>query len=408
MKRSIRSSLISGLALATLLSVGVMESKAATPVAPVLSVVGTKIFDGHLHNNGGKAIFADGTTFYAICNTPGNMTRYLKLVRSTDGGVTWKGAHTIFTSDENLGGLGDSSSVSVSGDAVFPTQKIIHMVWSHADRIYYNWADTTNIDDVVNRLPIDITGSASPGNMPQVVTSPKGAVHVMYRGNDGNLYYSSATDHEAGFFNAPIAVTTITELTSDYEFTMDKAGNLHLAYSTSDGVSKAGLKYKKLTAGSSTWSTAVYAQALTPYVNFGTFASITTFDANNLYIAANFDDTNLNVYSSSNGGATWTKKTVFTKTATLSPTRHTSIAVNAAKTFTVANGFDVKATDGTTIREDAKLFRSTDGVTWSAPTTVAGITSTSLAVDSNGKVGMATYSGSNFEGEVAVYFSKEK
>lgn len=383
---------------------------AAAPAAPVLSVVSTKMAEGNCRAPGSKVIAADGTNFYVAYTTPGwnvaSGDRYVKLVRSTDGGVTWKGSHTVtFAQNYTIGG---SATVAVSGDAVYPTQKIAHVVWEQDGVLYYSSADVADLDTW--SAPLKITGSAPGGYMPEIVTSKTGAVHVMYQGDDNRLYYTTATSHEAGFFTEPVAVTALGEkYDSDAEFTMDKSGNLHLSYSFTDGT-KVGIRYKKLTAGSSTWANAVTVMPLTTLVNgYGVFAAITSYDANNLYIASQWDDTTLFVFSSTNGGATWTKKTVFARTATACPTRHVGVAVNGSKVVTVGTGFDISDATGNWIREEARIFRSTDGgLTWSNGTVIAGQTSVSIAIDSAGKAGISTYSASGFEGEQSLYFSKEK
>ena len=391
---------------------------ASAPAAPVLSVVKGKIADGIGYTDGGTVFATDGLNVYCAFRAPGNT---IKMVRSKDGGATWGGAHSIYTSayDPQTGANGlDKVSLALSGDAAFPNQKIVHVVWGvdspngiyGAKDIYYSWADAANLD--AWSTPLRLNGSLTDLDDPAIAVTKAGIIFV--KGEfDGKLYLMTSSAHDAGFFTEPamIPVSDAGRVAGDAELFVDSSNNLHLSYpyyANAEG-SLAGIKYTRLPAGSSTWSNPVTVFA--PSTAGANHSGLTAYDANNIYIST-IQNGNLTFFSSSNGGSSWTKKVVFTKTSTLRTDGYSDITVNSSKAITIGSPVVKMATDGTELGRDTKIYRSTDkGVTWSAATTIP-VTGNfiSLGVDGNGKVGVLSHSDDNFavDGEGVTYFSKEK
>jgi hypothetical protein len=380
---------------------------AATPAAPVMSMTAsiTKMFEG-TNRSAGKSLVVDGSSYYSAYtfNSTGAGNDVIKVVQSRDGGLTWEGSRDV--ARVQSGALAGGVGIAVSGDAVFPTKKVVHVVWEQndgiADGIYYSSADASDLS--VWSTPMKINGSTLTRFLPEtvsVLTAPTGAIHVVFLGADNRLYYTSSTRYDS-FFNEPIALpfTAWNDANGWYPIpatAIDNTGKLHIAAAYSTIVNSAGYQYTKQTT--SGWTTPVTAIAqTTPYDN----ASITTFDANNIYIARNSGSTTVDFFKSSNGGTTWSKKTIATATAGDAFSGRLSIVVDKNKVLTVAASYYTAA--GT---DNTKMYRSTDGTAWSAATTFNnGLTRPNLTVDANGKVGMEirTFVGDN----APQYFSKEK
>ena len=405
---------------------------AATPAAPVLSVVKSKIADGRGEAHGGPILAADGLNMYAAFKAPGNI---LKMAKSTDGGVTWGGAHTIYTlpADPQLGGTSiDKMSLAVSTDPVTSTKKIVHVVWEVREPaavpqtcdIYYSYADASNLDVWSPSPALRINGSTSLQD-PTIAVAKNGVVfvkgEVIDQNRSGKLYLMTASSYQAGFFTEPalilpvsttfpLAANAVGPVAGDAEIFADASNNLHLSYPycANADCSLAGIKYTKLPAGSSTWSTPT--PVFPPSTAGSNHSGLVAYDANNIYIST-VQNGNLTFFSSANGGSSWTKKVVFTKTATLKTSGYSDITVNASKALTIGGSFENLATNGTLINKDVKIYRSTDnGLTWSTATTVANTGNfMSLGVDGSGKVGIVTRISEDIvDGEEATYFSKEK
>jgi len=414
MRRFFRSTLVSGFALAAVVSVGIAESKAAA-AAPVLSVVSGKMAEGEAYTDGGTVFAADGINIYSAYRTSGNA---IKLVMSKNGGAKWGGAHAIYTipaEQQAVGSTLDKVSTAVSGDEVFPTQKIVHVVWElqspNGDGgfrdIYYAWADAADLNSW--SAPVRLNGSMPYLEDPTIAVTKTGKVFVKGEADRG-LYLMTAESHEAGMFSEPalIPVSSTGPVAGDAEIFVDKTNNLHLSYPYCSDIdcTLAGIKYTKLPAGSSTWSTPT--TVLVPSVGGANHTGLTAYDSNNIYIATKKDD-NLTFFSTINGGSSWTKKTVFTKTSTLRTVGYVDVTVNASKAITVGAPFEKIASDGSSLGREARIYRSTDGgASWSTPTAITGTEGfISLGVDGNGKVGILT-PGEYDGGEAVTYFSKEK
>jgi hypothetical protein len=233
---------------------------------------------------------------------------------------------------------------------------------------------------------------------------------VLFQGADSKLYYTTADSHES-YFAEPMALPGNPSGWQDIELTIDGSNNLHCAFPITDGAGKYGLQYTKKPASSGNWTTPVTVAALAATGQEEGFTSITAYDANSIYIT-NHNYDKIYAYRSTNGGATWARSTVFSSSSTVHPTRHISIAVSPARVLYVGTGFDINASDGSFLREEARIFKSTDGgMTWSTGGVIAGQTSVSIGIDSRGKAavnlwGTDTWGGA--EGNCIIYFTREK
>jgi len=397
------------------LMLGSSMAMAATPAAPVFSVANGKMADGTLTTDGGSSYAADGLNIYTAYVAPGNS---VKLVRSKDGGATWSGSRNIYTHpvDTEVGGNTlEKLSIAISGDSSNPTLKIVHVVWEvsnpnglqDARDIYYSYADATNLD--AWSAPLRINGSRLYLEAPAIVVTKSGGIFVKARSDNRQLFLMTATSYAAGFFTEPalIPVSATGPVAGDAEMFLDASNNLHLSYPyyANDENSLAGIKYAKLSADGS-WSTATVANPTTSGSNHSGLAA---YDSKNIYIAS-MQGGNLVVFNSINGGTSWTKKVLFTATATKRTGSYVDVTVNASKVISAGTHLIVTAADGTELSRNTIIYRSIDGgSTWSTATTIPGTGGGYIAmgVDGNGKLGVVTISDS-VDGEAATYFSKEK
>lgn len=409
MKCILGSTVITGLALAVGLSVNPAETLAAT-AAPVMSVVNTKVDGGHTGADGAPVVAANGSNIFVVYRS--NEGNVLKLARSKDSGASWGGAHTVFTLPAD-GSYINLASISVSGDPVFPTQKIIHIAYELTNSvdsgIYYTWADATNLDSW--SAPVRVSGSIGSTEDPSIATSKSGKVFIKFQ-SGYELFLTTSDSHEAGVFTEPAIIPVSASLPNtgdDAEIFVDKSNNLHLSYPycTDTDCTKAGIKYTRLPAGSSVWSTPT--TVLAPTTSGNGHSALTAYDANNIYIASVLGN-NLTFYGTTNGGTTWTKKVVLAKTATVGAGSRIAITVNSSKAITVGSPVDTNAADGTNLKRESRLFRSTDGgATWSTATTIPNASYISMGLDGNGKVLVVNRpAGALDDGEQACYFSREK
>jgi hypothetical protein len=389
-----------GLLMGAALVVGAGESQAAVPAAPTFNTA-TKVGDGSNRAPGGKVQATDGTNFYSTLTNNGN----LYVVRSIDSGVTWQKTSYV-TADPSI----SVASVAVSGDAVNPSQKIVHVVWEQSNNdgtenvsIYYSSIDNANLYGTWS-APVKINGSvlaAGSWARTSIVTSSTGNIHVLFLGADNKMYYTTASRFDSAFLN-PEVLPASPDTWGDIELALDKSNNLHVAYPIFDAAtSKFGMKYTKKPSGLK-WTTPVDAMPLTAGGNDG-FTSIAVYDPNNIYVAGH-NNQSVYVARSIDGGKTFKTSTAFAGTATVTPTRHISIAVNSAKALYVGTGFD----NQTTGLEEARIFKSTDGgVTWSTGGVIPNMTSVSINFDSKAKAGINLW-GTNGDYNDTIYFVKEK
>lgn len=417
--RSILVNSLTTCMLTVLLAVGTLESKAATPdpQTPDIAFATQKVAKGLQRAPGGKVLTADGTNFYtAYTFIPrGGGEEFLMLSRSSNSGKSWESPYTVAKVPPGL--LTSYVSVAVGGDAADTTRRIIQVVWHQYDDIshtkgsvYYSWADDAKLNKW--SIPVKINGSALPANsnsLISIVVGKTGTIHVLFWGNDEKLYATTAKSRTSTF-SPPAPLPGNPKYDTDPDMVLDGNGNLHATFMFSDEPGRIGLRYTKKTVGSTTWTPPV---TVLPMTNAGSsgFCSIAASDADNIYVALQFDGVGLFVFSSTNGGASWVQKAVAIPSATSVPSMHVSIVASPTKALTVGTNFDDPASSGATA---AKIFKSTDGgITWGTPATMNGHGSVSIALDGSGKAGiMTSLWGSTAavqeDPNVDLYFSKEK
>jgi hypothetical protein len=143
--------------------------------------------------------------------------------------------------------------------------------------------------------------------------------------------------------------------------------------------------------------------------------SITSIDANNVYVSHTSKNGFLRVYKTTNAattsavGPTWTMKAVTTSTS--KKFGGTSIIANKSTKVVTAVTEVADAVSGITLPYE--IYRSADGVTWSAATKIGSSGNASLAIDSAGKTLLMfgeidkSYNFGNYVGST-IFVSKEK
>ena len=401
MKQMMRTLAVTGIATTALFAVGTSQSMAAAPAAPVYSMTATKVkvTEGRIFNSGGRGLFVDGSTVYATTSRNIGNGCSLNLTRSADSGITWWNTESL-VAGETLGCTG--MGIFVSADKVFPGSKIIHTLWAQSDvpagtlSTYYRYFSTQSN---AWSTPVRVNGSVTGTDIIQeenLVVGSDGQVHLYFLSN--NKFYYTTSSAPGSFFTEPVQIAAAALSGS---IAVDGANNVLFAYAAADGA-----YFTKKVAGSTAWSKPV---KLGTDVTTEGHVSIDAIDANNLYASHTSVSGFLRVYKSTNGGASWTSKTV--STATTGYTYYgTSLVVNkSTKVVNVAAKIDTT----TTGIEQNEVYRSADGATWSTKLTVTSGGHPSLALDSAGKLlHMHRYSstmpGLGSDQDFAVFVSKEK
>lgn len=373
-------------AAALMLSAGV--ALAATPTAPTFSVTTTqiKVGEGDLFSQDGRNIVVDGSTIYASYS--GNAGEF-RIVRSTDGGLTW-GQSAVFSS-----AYAPFGHIALAKDPLNTSKKVLCAIWPGETGLQYAYfrPNATGWS-----TPVTVANFASPYVGSAIVSSPDGKVHMVFN-DDADTYYTSAATAEASF-SAPVNLGFVS---GNLALTSDASNSLYLA-ETGNNI----LTFHKKLVNESAWTTK------TLDTNTGDNVSIAVYDANNIYIAylvSGGSDVALTV--TSNGGTTWTKRTV--NPAIAGNSTHPSIAVNANKVIALAS-FTRTPTNSQYINKS-----SDNGATWSPATQIANFRHGSVAFDSAGKINMVSFKALNgytiddFTQNTntdpyanAIYFTKEK
>jgi hypothetical protein len=363
-----------------------------------------KIFEGRAAAPGGKLLATDGSNFYTafVVKSDANQTSSLRLTRiSKDGAVTWA-SEPLFSRD--VGVLDGQLSIAVSSDNSARKQKTIHLVWSQTEKdptsgtaagIYYSWSNDAELRKW--STPLRVNNDISNFGAISVVIGKTGAIHIVFRGNGNKIFHTTASTPRAPFTKPVQIAAGAEELSRNVDIALDSGDNLHLAFVAVDGTGKAGVRYTKKLASSSNWSAPLDVVSLTPVSGTGSIG-IAADDPNTVYIASTVvNEKTIEIFRSNDGGKSWVVKTLAGK-----PTRHLSIAVASNRSVTVAVGVLSDKEDS----ENIAVFRSQDGLTWSAVATIPKVSSANIAIDSNGKVGVLCLGQTGPEDNTS-FFAKE-
>jgi hypothetical protein len=287
------------------------------------------------------------------------------IVTSANSGATWGLSNMLMASDwvDSLG-----VRVAVSNDPLYFGKKLVHALWSGGNAtgtgsLYYAYkANRPNLTGW--SAPVEIGAATDPMSNNLMVTS-NGVIHIISSGT-----YASAASPDSAFTVIPLPIASMTT-----QAVMDSTGNL---YAVDNETTGAGLFLMKKSNSSSTW-----VKNSTPIVSGGAgpYFSLAVADANTYYVAYH-DGTNLCLSVTTNGGASWTKRTVVSNTTSYNTNYNPAIAVTSGKVLTYVTELFDSAGNNPVI----KVFRTSDnGVTWSAPATIKGQATPSIALDSTGK-----------------------
>lgn len=399
MHNSLKNILLFGAICSTIIATGTLKSMAASSPAPKFDPP-VKVFSGRSQAPGSKVLATDGVRFYTafIAVEGSKPLNTLKLASGSNDGKTWDIASTII--QKGLRVLDEQVSVAVSPDIASPARRIVHVVWNQRDDVqsgtkaglYYSWASDAALNTWSE--PVRINGAVADVHSISLVANKSGELHVVFLGRDRKMYHCSAASPQATFTKPAIVPGSPIDDDRAVDVVLDSSNNLHIGFATVDDAGKTAIKYTRKASKAGDWTIPVEVIPPTTINNQGHFA-IAASDANTIYVASTIvNEAALDVYSSRNGGKLWTRKTV----ANDKTSKHVSIAANPDKTLTVGVAF----VDPKTGAENARIYRSTDGVTWGAAAIIQDQTSVNLAVDTNGKVGVLTYSADHLH-----YFSKE-
>jgi hypothetical protein len=408
MKMVLRNIIVAFSSTAAILLAGSTVSMAATPV---FETTYAKAGDGRSRAPGSQTITADGMNIYQAYTEVwrNDDPHRVYVARSADGGKTWSGGKVIADANDYVSQV---ASIKVSGDASNPSAKIIHLVWESWDEegtvsIKYAWMDAAEFNYWSVSVPTVVNGQVAASDSwarTSINATQNGEIHVLFQGLDGRMYHTAAEGHSSSLsqttsFSTPDVVPGNTAEWGDIEATLDSSGNLHVAYPSADeSGTQFGVEYTKRAAGTSTWTEPVVVASLGTYMDFSSspFTAITAYNQDNIYIAAS-DDYVIDVYVTSDGGASWLKSTPFPANSTVVPSSHVTIGVNSNNKVYVGTNF----WNETTNEDYSMIFMSANGGrTWGSGAVIPSFASPSITFDAQGKVIVGSYGSGELEGGI--------
>lgn len=378
------------------------DLRAEAPTAPVFEPM-AKLVSGNVDSPAGKFIATDGNKYYMALLTAddGGDRKQIKVVRIPNDGSAPELTGTAVTSPP--GQLGNELAVAVSDTSSGGGTKKVHLLWSEQGNdqpgLYYSWSNDSKLSEW--SPPLRINGKSSRFTSFSIVVDKKGNRHVIFIGDGPKIYHAKAAEADTKFSEPAELPGNPLFGSGGADIAIDQGGALHIAFMATTEATyeteKVGLQYTALLPEAGKWSPPVEMIPLTDIATRGEI-SIAAFDSRTVFVASTLvEKKSLDVYSSGNGGAGWTKETLATGRAHHGP----SIAVAPDKSVMAGSGFLTKNWES----QEARIFRSADGSTWSPAKIIPGHTSVSIVLDGKGKAAVFTVPGSNTD---LRYISKEK
>jgi hypothetical protein len=394
---------LSSLVLALAIQPG--SARAAASAAPVFGPA-EKLFSGQITVPGGKNVVTDGNNFYiAMVTDDGNNGRNeIRIARLPNSGKAPE--VTGIALAKPYGVLTDELSLAVSDSSSSTGRKTVHLVWRQQAEdqagLFYSWTNEANLDKW--SAPVRINGKSSHCIDGTIVVNKKGDKHVIFIGDGPKMYYTKAASGSSNF-SEPVALPGHPFFDNrSVDTALDPGGTLHVAFIATEEASyepsnRFGLQYTNFKQSTKKWSSPKEVIPIATISDRGNI-NIAASDPKVLYIASSLvNRVNLDVYKSENGGSLWKKSTVSRDR----PHNDPSIAVAHDKSVTVGSGFTTTG-EG---EQEARIFRSSDGVTWSPAAVIPNRTSVIVALDIKGKAAVFA-SGSTGLNDDMKYVYKEQ
>jgi hypothetical protein len=350
-----------------LLSATLAVASAKAPKFSTPMIVGA----GELTKTKKQSLAFDKTSIYATYENGG-----MKVVSSDNNGKKWNQSIT-FPGSDSL-----SQRIAVSKDPLNSAKSIIHAIWKAGDAVLYSYngnsASQAGWSKPISALDLSKIPGQSSGEGINFAVASSGAVHVVY----GHYYVTASAP--GALFSAPEQIQPDLEYAKS-TLSTDSAKNLYAVHMSFD--SRAFYLSKKV-ADAASWPKPVKVYKTSADLS-GDYDFV-ALDANNSYLAAyegavEGNKGDLIILISTNGGATWIKRTVVANTPHGDAGNNPTVVVSSNKVITYAS----EVYDAEGLNPVVKVWRSNDnGATWSTATTIKGSSTPYLTLDASGKVNL--------------------
>ena len=363
-------------------------ARAAASAAPAFGPA-TKLFSGTAKVPGGRNVATDGNNFYIalLADDNKNDKNVIRVAKLPNSGKTPEVTGTALAKPHGV--LTNELSLAVSDSNPSAKQKTVHLVWSQQAEdqagLFYSWTNDANLNKW--SAPVRINGNNSHFTAATIAVNSKGDKHVIFIGDGPKMYYTKAASGSSSF-SEPTELPGRPLFDSRGVVTaLDSSGTLHVAFIAAEEPSyessnRIGLQYTSYNPSTKKWSSP---QVVIPVATISDRGEISmaASDPQIIYIATSLvNRVSLDAYKSENGGSSWKKSTVSTDR----PHNDPSIVVAGDKSVTVGCGFTTASEE----EQEARIFRSTDGVTWSPAVIIPNRTDVIIVLDSKGKAAVFT------------------
>lgn len=389
--------------LAVFAAVVMMSATAAlaAPPRPVFNPP-TKVGEGGISYERHKRMAFDGANIYVGYGTgklDGSGPEAVRIAKSANNGFTW-GLSTVLQAADASNPWIDVHNVRiiVTNDPLYPENRMIHAAWhSRGDgsvkHVYYSCYLTRPTREGWS-TPVQIDFSSASAFGTNLAVTSDGTIHILF----GN-YYSTAESFDSPF-TEPVALPNLPDGSGyDGETYMAKDPSDNLYAATVHDVER--ISFTRKSPGSSAWSDPVVVYSTYPgYLSRD--IDLAVLDQNNFYIGF-VNGPELGLLVSTDGGASWTKRTVLQDAH--NGEAKLSIVVDINKNITYASEvYDVNG-----LNPVIQVWRSNDGgATWSLPALVKGQNYPVLSLDPFNKVHLLVMDETNFSVNSNLLWIRER
>jgi hypothetical protein len=377
----------------------------SAPTSPLFGPE-TKLFEGQATAPGMKYGASSGNSVYVATMTDDSKsgTEQIRVAKMAASGSAVNASGVAVAKPHGI--LTDSLSIAVS-DAKAPAKnKIVHLLWIQQEAgeagLYYSWATDNNLNKW--SAPVRISGGNTRVASASIRVGAKGDRHVIFIGDGPKIFYTR-TIAGKDEFSSPLELPGVPHFDErDAGVALDKNGTLHVVFvatksPTYEDVNEMGLQYTSLKAGTDKWAAPKELIPLSATTDKGNVGIAATGSA--IFVASTLvNKRNLELYKSDNNGDSWTKSIVSSANNINQP----GLDIAPDNAVTVGALFEQQGKEG----NEARIFRSADGVTWTPLAVIPNREMLGIVVDGNGKAAIFSKRQEAGNSEDSSYLFREK